>query len=673
MVLQRRLENAAIRTKITTGFMCLLLILGIVGGTAYVSLSQISAAEEIVTQRADIANLANDVALKFINVRRFAREYAHSGELEAADQTEAALKASQATVDRALVEIHNPVRLAKAREIADLQKNYAQSFVELRHAMEEQQEIAIRVLNPTGIRLTRGFETLIATAVAQSEDAIATQARIGLQAAMQARLDANKALGRQDEAQIRAAEESFHGLSVAIADLQRLIEETGLRAALDDIAKLSRDYSTAFSRTVKLAGQVDKAIDGPMKEEGDRISANATAIAESAEKDLVAANLAIRHAITLGQSLSLILTAAGLALAALLAWRLGAMIARPMVGMTEAMRVLSAGNTAVTIPGAGRGDEIGQMAAAVQIFRDNRIEADRLAGEQETERLAKARRGERIEALTQTFEAKAAQLVSEVSASAAELQNTSSTMTRTADRTHEQAANVATAAAQASGNVQTVASASEQLAASIHEISRQVAESTKVAERARAGAERTDTVVQALADGADKIGQVVSLISDIAGQTNLLALNATIEAARAGEAGKGFAVVASEVKGLATQTAKATGDIAEQISHIQSATKEAVRSIQDIGGTINEISAIASAIAVAVEQQGAATRDIAQNVQQAATGTQEVTTYVGGVSSGAAETSAAASHVQQAADSLSHRAEQLRGEVRAYIDGVQAA
>jgi methyl-accepting chemotaxis protein len=218
-----------------------------------------------------------------------------------------------------------------------------------------------------------------------------------------------------------------------------------------------------------------------------------------------------------------------------------------------------------------------------------------------------------------------------------------------------------------------VAAAAEELSSSITEISRQVAQSARVAGRALEDARRTDAVVQALADNAQKIGEVVGLISNIAGQTNLLALNATIEAARAGDAGKGFAVVASEVKSLATQTAKATEDISRQISQIQTATKEAVISIQGIGTTIGEISEIAAAIAAAVEQQGAATKEIARNVQQAASGTQEVSANIVGVSQGANETGAAANQVLGAAGELSRQAEQLRTEVGHYISGVNAA
>ncbi|MGD0105538.1 MAG: HAMP domain-containing methyl-accepting chemotaxis protein [Rhodopila sp.] len=348
-------------------------------------------------------------------------------------------------------------------------------------------------------------------------------------------------------------------------------------------------------------------------------------------------------------------------------------ILRPLMGMTAAMARLANGDHTVEIPARGNTDEIGDMARAVDVFKQNAIEAKRLAAAQETERAARERRSARIDELTRAFEAKSGDLVGQVSAASTELQATAQSMTQTAGQSTQQATNVAAAAEQASTSVQTVAAAAEELSSSIAEISRQVAQSARIAGRAKDDARRTDGIVQALAGGAQKIGEVVGLISSIAGQTNLLALNATIEAARAGDAGKGFAVVASEVKSLATQTSKATQDIATQIGQIQAATKEAVDAIQGIGTTINEISEIAAAIAAAVEEQGSATQEIARNVHQAAAGTQEVTSNIVGVTQGASKTDDAANQVLGSARELSRQSDQLRSEVGQYIAGLKAA
>jgi methyl-accepting chemotaxis protein len=348
-------------------------------------------------------------------------------------------------------------------------------------------------------------------------------------------------------------------------------------------------------------------------------------------------------------------------------------IAAPIRSMTEAMRRLAAHDKAADIPAQGRTDEIGQMAGAVQVFKEALIEADRLAGEQEAERAAKEKRATRLEQAVATFEVTAREMVSLLSSGSTELEATARAMTGSVDRTNQQASAVAAAAEQAGSGAQTVAVATEELTASINEISRQVAQSARMAAGAVKDAQRTNTIVAALSDGADKIGNVVGLITDIAGQTNLLALNATIEAARAGDAGKGFAVVASEVKSLASQTGRATEEIGGQITQIQAATKEAVAAIRNIATSIEEVSAIATSIASAVEQQGAATAEIARNVQQTASAAQDVTSNISGVGQSANDSSAAASQVLSAAGELSKQAERLSSEVQTFVSSVRAA
>jgi len=348
-------------------------------------------------------------------------------------------------------------------------------------------------------------------------------------------------------------------------------------------------------------------------------------------------------------------------------------VSRPIAGMTGAMRRLAQRDMTTEIVGLGRKDEIGAMAGAVQVLKDSMLKADQLAAAQEAERAAKEQRAARLEALVRGFEAKAASLVGLLASAATEMEATARSMSTTAGQTNQQAASVAAAAEEASAGVQTVAAAAEELSSSINEITRQVAQSSKITEKAVSDARRTDATVRALAEGAQRIGKVVELIRNIAGQTNLLALNATIEAARAGDAGKGFAVVASQVKGLAGQTAKATEEIAAQITQLQSSTNEAVEAIRGITVIIEEVSTIATAIASAVEQQGAATNEITRNVQQTADSTLEVTSHITGVSQGAAGTGAAADQVLSAAGELSRQAESLSAEVGGFVANVRAA
>ncbi len=349
-------------------------------------------------------------------------------------------------------------------------------------------------------------------------------------------------------------------------------------------------------------------------------------------------------------------------------------IAAPIRLMTAAMSRLAANDTSVEIPARGRGDEIGDMAKAVVVFRDNIIEAERLRGAQERAKAeAAAQQAAALKRLADDFEARVGAMVGVIATGATQLETTARSMSGTAERSTRQAGEVAHAAQSASASVANVASAAEELTASIDEISRQVAQSAQMTGRAVEDTRRTDGIVRALAGAAQKIGDVVGLITDIAGQTNLLALNATIEAARAGDAGKGFAVVAAEVKSLANQTGRATEDIRAQIGGMQTATREAVGAIQGISGTIEEISSIASSIASAVEEQGAATREIARSVQQAADSTQDVTATIGGVSEAANDTGSAATQVLGAAGSLSRQAADMSGEVTRFIAGVRAS
>jgi methyl-accepting chemotaxis protein len=349
-------------------------------------------------------------------------------------------------------------------------------------------------------------------------------------------------------------------------------------------------------------------------------------------------------------------------------------ITGPLNRLREVMRRLAQGDLDTDVPDQERKDEVGAMAEAVAVFKQNAIERRRLAGErQEAERRSQIEKRRTMDELARTFEAKVGAVVQVVSNAAGTMEATARSMSGAADEANRQSMAVASASEQASANVQTVATATEELSSSIEEIGRQVADSARIAGRAVDDAKRTDGTVQALAAGAQKIGEVVTLIQDIAAQTNLLALNATIEAARAGEAGKGFAVVASEVKSLANQTAKATEEIAAQIGQIQSATGDTVTAIQGIGGTISQISSIAASIASAVEQQSAATREIARNVQQAAQGTQAVSSNIADVKGSVTASRAAGQQVLDAASKLSEHAALLSDEVDAFLANVKTA
>jgi methyl-accepting chemotaxis protein len=344
-----------------------------------------------------------------------------------------------------------------------------------------------------------------------------------------------------------------------------------------------------------------------------------------------------------------------------------------IASIVKPMQALGQGDLSVEIPHRGEKTEIGLMADALQVFKEALIAkkaADEAAAKDAE---AKIERGRRVDNITRDFEKMIGEIVQTVASASSQLETSAGSLSATAARSQELSTTVAAASEEASTNVQSVASATEELSSSVNEISRQVQESARMASDAVGQARSTTERVSELSKAATRIGDVVELINTIAGQTNLLALNATIEAARAGEAGRGFAVVASEVKALAEQTAKATGEIGQQINGIQAATQDSVNAIKEISGTIEKLSEISSTIAAAVEEQGAATQEISRNVQQAAQGTQQVSANITDVQRGATETGSASSQVLAAAQTLSGDSGRLKSEVSKFLTNVRAA
>jgi len=348
-------------------------------------------------------------------------------------------------------------------------------------------------------------------------------------------------------------------------------------------------------------------------------------------------------------------------------------ISAGIASIVSPMQALGRGDLTAVVPHQGEKTEIGAMADTLQVFKEALVAKKAADEAAAADAEAKIERGRRVDTITRNFEQMIGEIVQTVSSASTQLEASASTLSSTARRSQELTTSVAAASEEASTNVQSVASATEELSSSVTEISRQVQESARMAGDAVGQARTTNDRVSELSKAAARIGDVVELINTIAGQTNLLALNATIEAARAGEAGRGFAVVASEVKALAEQTAKATGEIGQQIAGIQTAPQESVGAIKEISSTIERLSEISSTIAAAVEEQGAATQEISRNVQQAAQGTQQVSANITDVQHGANETGSASSRVLSAAQSLSGDSNRLKLEVGKFLDAVRAA
>ena len=459
-----------------------------------------------------------------------------------------------------------------------------------------------------------------------------------------------------------------------LAALEKSPQAAELRNVIVPVKTSLGIYKSAFETTSAAMLQADeiyhKNLAPLIVESIGKLKVAETALKKDYKESRASADAVIDGTMSVQEIAGGLATLFGLIVAVLIARS----IVGPLTSMTRAMGALAGGNLEIEIPGRGKADEIGDMAKAIQVFKDNMVDTERLRHEQtELEaRQAESRKADMVR-LADQFEQAVGEIVDTVSSASGELETSAGTLTATATRAQDLSTEVASASQEASANVQAVASATEELSSSVSEIARQVQESARIASEAVGQASRTNDRVGELSKAAARIGDVVELISTIAGQTNLLALNATIEAARAGEAGRGFAVVASEVKALAEQTAKATGEIAQQVSGIQAATEESVGSIREISSTIGRLSEISSAVAAAVEEQGAATQEISRNVQQAAHGTQRVSTNIGDVQRGAADTGSASSQVLSAARSLSADSSRLKQEVAKFLNSVHAA
>ncbi|WP_426437553.1 methyl-accepting chemotaxis protein [Bradyrhizobium genosp. P] len=397
-------------------------------------------------------------------------------------------------------------------------------------------------------------------------------------------------------------------------------------------------------------------------------------LVDAVQKDTDSSTFQARQQIAFATMVMIALGALTLVGSFLFVWLyVGRNILRRIRGLQRSMQLLSDGDLETEIPQSRQRDEIATMADSLQIFRESMIEGRELSASQNQDRIAKAERASRMETQIVAFESTVRSALGGLQSSASSMQTTAQSMSATADQSSALVSAVASAAEETSVNVQTVSAGTEELSSSISEIGRQVVTSAEIARKAVEEASATDTTMQGLADNAARISVVVDLIQTIASQTNLLALNATIEAARAGEAGRGFAVVASEVKNLASQTAKATEEIRQQIVSMQNVTTTAVTAIRNISSTIGEINDVTTAIAAAVEEQGAATREIARNIQHAAGGTSEVSSNIVGVSNASSEAGAAAGEVLNASDALRREADVLRSEIDSFLSNIRAA
>jgi methyl-accepting chemotaxis protein len=482
-----------------------------------------------------------------------------------------------------------------------------------------------------------------------------------------------------DADSVAALEKNFKAMSARVEEKLDIVDTLqptdGLRKATEAWLKFGTGDTIFDARRKEIAaGQLGQKLLDETRSLTDELAREVAGQVQIVTNKTKEATDRSDDAISFGTFVMLMIAAVSVVGAALFVWfYIGRNLVARLVGLEKTMTRLAAGDLSAEVDTKRGGDEIGQMAGALSVFREGIVQANAAANEKASEQEAKQRQAAMIDQLTREFNDGATSALAAVSTAASRMKGSAEKMSRVAAQAKQQTGAVASASAQAAENVQTVAAATEQLASSISEISRQVGESTRIAAQAVEQVARSEVTVTELASAANRIGEVVGLINTIASQTNLLALNATIEAARAGEAGKGFAIVASEVKNLATQTARATEGITAQVTAIQGSTHEAVDTIKGIGQIIDKMSEIATTVAAAVEEQGAATAEIARNIQQAATGTQNVSHNIEGVSDAANQSGETASDVLQSSDGLAAESEALSNEVGRFLARIKAA
>ncbi|WP_395457722.1 methyl-accepting chemotaxis protein (plasmid) [Azospirillum melinis] len=666
--------NLRTATKIYTGFGVTLALLV---GLGAVSWSGLRSSDDALRRYAVQSHVAMAVAEADTNLSDAlgaAEEFVSSGSAEVANRFRGEVDKFRRKLDDAMARMTDAGDRQAAQEIATLHQTLTVGFDRLVAARTERDSIVASVVNTLGADIRRTLsETVKAEKDGGNLDRTVQVAGVSEQFLLVRVLVARfvAETKAEDLARIR---KDLGDLTAKADGLRNGIADGPVKARLSDaVAKLPA-YGAGIDRIAVLSDQLKSLNSETLGKAGKQIGDKIGLIRDHSASFLSQLEVTAAAEVSAAEARGTAVTVVAVLLGLLLAWAISRAITRPLGNTTREMGRLAEGDLTVTVTDDDRRDEIGALARALQIFKTNALEMERMRkAQEESERQAAAQRRQSMMQMADTFERTVKGIVDTVANAATGMRDAATELTATAHEASERSLLVASASEQASANVQTVATATEELSASISEIGQQVENSTRIATQAVADATGADRTMRDLVTAAEQIGAVVELISGIAAQTNLLALNATIEAARAGEAGKGFAVVASEVKALANQTAKATDEIQAKVQEIQQTTGGAQKAIGSIGKTIGHMSEITTAIAAAIEEQAAATREIASSVTQAAQGTEEVSSNIAGVSTAVHETGDAAGRVHGTSQELAVEAERLRKEVGTFIATVRAA
>jgi methyl-accepting chemotaxis protein len=670
----RLFTDLKVRFKIGLGFGIVLLLLIVTGGDGIIGLD---AAGDGFTQYARISQ--NTVTTTLIEGRVTAlRSSMLSFMLTGNEKAAAEFRTLAASLKQDLAATQQATHSADRRELLGragiMIGEYAGGFEALTQLRARQDKAVSEKMVSLQLSLNTAISDLVAGAMANEALGEATNAALVTDVLGDVRAGAWHFLASSDPKVAEDMHASMTAFQAKLSDLAQEIQDPERKEIALGAVATAKEFAAAVDEVAAAVAAMKKQTDVTIPAIAAAVFDVMGTLREKQTEALAAARATTQAHISATQTTSMTLTIAAVVICLLMTWLIGGVISNPVVAMTAAMRRLAGGDTATAIPSIGRTDEVGEMASAVQVFKDNMLDSDRLRTEQEAaKQRAEAERRQAMLELADGFESRVGNIVKGVAAASTELQSTAQALAATAEQTMRRSTAVAGASEEATQNVQTVASATEELSASISVISHQVAQASGMIREGVRQANLSNEQVQGLTGASERIGDVLRIISSIAGQTNLLALNATIEAARAGDAGKGFAVVASEVKALANQTAKATEEIAGLIRTIQDATQSSAQLIRGIAETIGRVDDVATTIALAVEQQGSATQEIARNVLQAAQGTQDVSGSIGGVSQAAQETGAAATQMLASASELSKNGETLKTQMDMFLREIRAA